>query len=123
MNWLKVGAYAGMAFLLLFSLWYLSDRAFARGVHSRDVEVANLTAQIAQAAVALNTCNAAGEKNKAAAAAQRAMADAALKAATDRDEGRSKELATAIDKLRAAQATPDCKKAAEVELCPAMSQY
>lgn len=102
---------------------YILNVQFQRGVHSRDLEVSNLNTQIAGAAVALNGCNDATKANVAAATAQRAMADAALNAALDHDKGRTKELATAVDKLNAARKTDDCKAASETRLCEAMLSY
>lgn len=115
--------WAVVAALSLVGVWWACDRAFQRGVHSRDLEVANLNTQIAGAAVALNGCNDATKANVAAATAQRAMADAALNAALDHDKGRTKELATAVDNLNAARKTDDCKAASETRLCKAMLSY
>lgn len=112
-----------VAALSLIGVWWVSDRAFARGVHSRDLEVANLNTQIAQAAVALNQCSAATEKAEAKGNAQKAMADAALNAAISDDKGRTKELARAVDGLRKVSQTDQCKAAAETVLCDAMSSY
>jgi hypothetical protein len=115
--WLVVGL------LSLAGIWWVSDRAFARGVHSRDLEVSALNTQIAQAAVALNQCNAATDKAKTKADAQKAMADAALNAAVSDDKGRTKELARAVDNLTRASKTDQCKAAAETELCASMASY
>lgn len=112
-----------VALLSLAGVWWACDRAFQRGAHSRDTEVANLNTQLAQAAVALNQCTSATEKAKIKGDAQKAMADAALNAAISDDKGRHKELARAVDGLRKASQTDQCKAAAETVLCDAMVSY
>jgi hypothetical protein len=115
--WLIVGL------LSLLGMWAYGEHRFAQGAASRDPQIQALNTQIASAAVALNSCNDAAKRNEQAAAAQRDMADAALDAATERDKGKTAELTEAVRKLKAAQATPDCKATAEARLCPALSQY
>lgn len=115
--------WAIVGLLSLIGMWAYGQHRFGQGVHSRDLEVSNLNTQIAGAAVALNGCNDATKANVASAAAQRAMADAALNAALDHDKGRTKELATAVDNLNAARKTDDCKAASETRLCKAMLSY
>lgn len=115
--WIVVGV------LILLGLWAYGERRFNQGAHSRDVEVSQLNTQLASAAVALNQCNDSAKANETAAKAQRAMADAALDAATKHDKGQTQALTDAVNRLKAAQETSDCKAVAEAELCPALSNY
>lgn len=115
--------YAGVAAMLLAGVWYVDQRAFNRGQHSRDTEVAALTSQVAQAAVILTQCNDNAKAQADAAKAQRSMADAALKAATERDKNRTRDLTEAVNKLNAARQTADCKATSEAKLCDAMLAY
>jgi hypothetical protein len=115
--------WAIVGLLSLIGMWAYGQHRYGQGQHSRDAEVANLNTQLAQAAVALNQCTAATEKAQIKGEAQKAMADAALNAAISDDKGRTKELARAVDGLRKVSQTGQCKAAAEVELCTAMSSY
>jgi hypothetical protein len=115
--------YVGLGVITLLGVWYVDQRAYTRGIHSRDLEVSQLNTQIAQAAVVLNQCDDNGKAQAAAAKAQRDMADAALNAATQRDQNRTKELTNAVNKLNDARKTADCKATSEAVLCPAMASY
>jgi hypothetical protein len=112
-----------MGLVSLLGVWYVDQRAFSRGAHSRDAEVSVLTSQVAQAAVLLNQCDANGKAQAAVAKAQRDMADAALDAATARDKNRTKELTDAVNKLNDARKTADCKATSEALICEAMASY
>lgn len=120
--YLRVAGYALVLAAIVGAGFWLHNRWYNDGVHSRDAEVAALNQQIGAAATALNAANAASAKAIADAKVQHDMAQAALDEAEKQKQITATTAASYAKQFAAANKTPACSSVTRLMLCPALDE-